>query len=1102
MAPMPESRRVAEILLSPLGLKVTSCTELQTLWAGYGHVCAITAKATDEKAAAAVRDLCREPGKTGTFRLVLKLISPPPGPKDEGHVRKILSYDVEQYFYDEVVPRLPHDVAVASCLASSRRAKDEKGELQGLTATILTDLRDKFPVAGEKRSVLNAQQVYSSLEWLANFHGSSRESLPASLDDFLLPPLEESSRRQDSQTAGSKLWLNGGYTYLATRRKEYASLAGDTYSEWSDAFCSPFDGSPLSTAETVAKFLTPCGRQFETYIHGDVKSENLFTTESGEAVCFFDFQYAGLGLGVCDLAKLFTCSVPLDMLTDNNSLPDELPMDKGEESLLELYHEAILGRQCKGKNPLVYDWETFVRHWETALVDWCRFQASWGFWGNTEWLEARARNVGAEGWESQAAFLAGKSFTGTLKNADLDPEPFSAFPLVPIASLNTQILHPDGIPSFRGYAPCPKLHPCPVPEPECVAQRDPRPVTPARRERADVPVILPLALAARQNEAPSKDPTPSKPCSLGEILLLSNGSRSRGAFANQRDRREMGYSVCWAQRVRSHINDQTGGTYRLTFFSDSRLESLSTKLRNNKVNDLVRRISMLIKSRLRSPDATSAVLTVPTDSCFDPLDKTVARKYISTYYERVHPLFPHLDRESFESTVSSSNLQTILTEEPSFSALYHVVLALGCLYDGGGSFEPGKGKAWELFSVALALLPSLEKSTNPLVALQAITTAAVYSLGVSCVSIEQRVMTQAARMAQDLGPMVSNGPSAKAFSRIFWVLYPLEKMASFHFGRSSALVDADVVIPMPHIPESLFGSFNWSLTFARHSRLLSRAITTLFSPGICPSELDYYTTTITQLEDDLEQWRLSIPEGLRPGPSCQPHLFRQPITGTCAIWINYLYYSFKLILLRFHLQITGEGDQGEPSVSRENLIAVSRSILEIITYVDVEPSTPLWILAGIPICALFVLFDQVVNDPKHADTRSNLALLDIAGGHFSRMEFASGGSLPGSLIAEFAYIAREYVNETTSPSFEMKGSHGSYPSNSEGMMMMAAPETMGFPGRSGCDVGNDAGALELSTPLVTGQDTTSWSSSSYLPWISGNDLLLGIDVMDIFNSLA
>jgi hypothetical protein len=73
--------------------------------------------------------------------------------------------------------------------------------------------------------------------------------------------------------------------------------------------------------------------------------------------------------------------------------------------------------------------------------------------------------------------------------------------------------------------------------------------------------------------------------------------------------------------------------------------------------------------------------------------------------------------------------------------------------------------------------------------------------------------------------------------------------------------------------------------------------------------------------------------------------------------------------------------------------------------------TRLRILAVIPLTALFVLFDIVVHDPSSPDTPSNLALLDIGGGYFSRIEYASGNTLPGSLISEFAHIARDYVND-------------------------------------------------------------------------------------------
>ncbi|UNI19043.1 hypothetical protein JDV02_005263 [Purpureocillium takamizusanense] len=485
MGSSTDPRHVAQVLLAELGLDVVSCAEMQSLWAGYGHICAVEARPSPTSprhsssgsissiaaAAATIHEtkLSEPPRESvnkdkddgdGTLHLVLKLISPPTRHGDEGHLRKMLSYQVEQYFYDEVAPALAAGEddggpAVAVCLASTRRrvaaassscAEPPLGN--DLIATVMTDLRGEFPVAGEKRAALDARQVHAALEWLARFHGGSWKLLggaaaPAGvprghhrLDDaLLLPPLEEEARRKQSpgRAGRGQLWLNGGYTYLATRRKEYAALARDGSSEWCAALCKPLNGggdesSSASVAELVAEFLTPRGRPFETYIHGDVKSENLFATDAGDRVAFFDFQYAGVGLGVCDLAKLFTCSVPLDMLINDDDDDDHhrhhhrhhhdgeghaaasMPphrgllamMGAGERRLLEEYRSTLLARRRRGPSswtPPEYPWETFVRHWEAALVDWCRFQASWGFWGNTEWLQARVRSIlGDEQW--------------------------------------------------------------------------------------------------------------------------------------------------------------------------------------------------------------------------------------------------------------------------------------------------------------------------------------------------------------------------------------------------------------------------------------------------------------------------------------------------------------------------------------------------------------------------------------------------------------------------------------------------------------------------------------------------------------------------------
>jgi hypothetical protein len=311
-------------------------------------------------------------------------------------LRKVYSYEVEQYFYAKMAPLLPSSVPVAKCLAI---INEQHTDGTSTTAMLLSDLRQQYPVAGEKRLELSSTQVHAALAWLSGFHGFWWPRVkdmdhPA----FVHSPLEE-VKHSTNTSRHKSVWLNGGYTYLATRRSEYATLVSNEDDEWSEPLTKLGDGEN-SISEMVADILAPrtgdskggwgSTEAYQTLIHGDVKSENLFTSVSGEEVAFYDFQYVGLGLGVCDLAKLFTCSVPLAMLVTYPDAPlgRELGMQSGEKALLERYWT-----QLKEVSKKEYAWEVFVIHWEVALVDWLRFQASWGFWGNTEWLEARVRSI-------------------------------------------------------------------------------------------------------------------------------------------------------------------------------------------------------------------------------------------------------------------------------------------------------------------------------------------------------------------------------------------------------------------------------------------------------------------------------------------------------------------------------------------------------------------------------------------------------------------------------------------------------------------------------------------------------------------------------------
>lgn len=169
------------------------------------------------------------------------------------------------------------------------------------------------------------------------------------------------------------------------------------------------------------------------------------------------------------------------------------------------------------------------------------------------------------------------------------------------------------------------------------------------------------------------------------------------------------------------------------------------------------------------------------------------------YFDHVHPVFPFLDRQSFEAAAYSPDLQRLLLEDKAWSTLYYTVLAHGCQYHGGGSFERGKGEAWSLFTIPLSNFPELMTLPDSLKVLQAVAAMACYSLGLACLPFEHAIMAEAARRAQNIPKMnLTDGP-AYNYHATFWIIYCIEKTTTFHFGRNS--VSSQVTF-LPHPPQT------------------------------------------------------------------------------------------------------------------------------------------------------------------------------------------------------------------------------------------------------------------------------------------------------------
>lgn len=187
---------------------------------------------------------------------VVKWAKPPlqrTGEPDVSHTRKCRSYDVEGAFYRSFAPRCDETCRVAALLGFERR--------DGEWLFVLEDL----DAAGFSRRVRDPRgaSLAACVAWLASFHGRFHGEAPGDT------------------------WTVGTYWHLDTRRDELASTN---------------DASLIARAPELDRALSQAKHQ--TIVHGDAKPANFCFAVDGPGVAAVDFQYAGGGPGIKDLAYL------------------------------------------------------------------------------------------------------------------------------------------------------------------------------------------------------------------------------------------------------------------------------------------------------------------------------------------------------------------------------------------------------------------------------------------------------------------------------------------------------------------------------------------------------------------------------------------------------------------------------------------------------------------------------------------------------------------------------------------------------------------------------------------------------------------------------
>jgi hypothetical protein len=253
---------------------------------------------------------------------IAKDVRPPRDDGSRSHRRKLRSYEVEQTFYERYAPHTTDACRVPRSLALSAAGGELLSVLEDLDAAGF----------GERRRRASGSEIAAVLGWLATFHAR-----------FLGRPPEG-------------LWKVGTYWHLASRPDELAVMKHDRLRRAAGAIDGRLNGA-----------------RFKTIVHGDAKLENVCFAKVGRGVALVDFQYAGGGVGVKDVAYFLSsclappeCAPQIPRYLDEyfRALRAELAPSHAAWQLDELEHE------WRGLFPLAWlDLYRFLLGWAPGRYD-------------------------------------------------------------------------------------------------------------------------------------------------------------------------------------------------------------------------------------------------------------------------------------------------------------------------------------------------------------------------------------------------------------------------------------------------------------------------------------------------------------------------------------------------------------------------------------------------------------------------------------------------------------------------------------------------------------------------------------------------------------
>lgn len=254
-------------------------------------------------------------------------------------------------------------------------------------------------------------------------------------------------------------------------------------------------------------------------------------------------------------------------------------------------------------------------------------------------------------------------------------------------------------------------------------------------------------------------------------------------------------------------------------------------------------------------------------------------------------------------------------------------------------------------------------------AVQALAVMTIFAQGISSpAKLEYSLSSSASRLALSLGLNIctpsdwniTEGEKGER-SRVFWIVYCLDKTIALRCGRPPVIQDEDVscyflrhVLPMARGEQLINvsgtmnnnGQFEFLLHFARYSQICGKIYRQLYSATALSAPLSHLETTRNQLLEELEMWLQALPGEMQPGKPLTNLADGKSSLRTQAVVLHLSYfYSLCSIYRRFTVLFDKDGEemaQMPQLATQPSHVEAARSMILLTKYISVESFSPNW----------------------------------------------------------------------------------------------------------------------------------------------------------------